>query len=110
MVYCFIRWVTFLGVFKKRESLCLFAGSFKTVSPTPLATPSFRVDVHRPFSLRQGNETFHGKFERKPIPTLKRFDSSWADFLFPLLRSSTGSERLAIIQFLTDSPRIDIRT
>lgn len=70
MVYCFIRWVTFLGVFKKRESLCLFAGSFKTVSPTPLATPSFRVDVHRPFSLRQGNETFHGKFERKPIPTL----------------------------------------
>lgn len=42
IVYCFIRWITFLGVFKKRESLCLFAGSFKTVSPDPLA-PSFRV-------------------------------------------------------------------
>lgn len=41
MVYCFIRWVTFLGVFKKRESLCLFAGSFKTVPREALSHPLF---------------------------------------------------------------------
>jgi len=36
MVYCFIRWITFLGVFKKRESLCLcFAGVLKQFR-TPL--------------------------------------------------------------------------
>lgn len=36
IVYCFIRWITFLAVFKKLQSLyaSVFRGSFKTISQT----------------------------------------------------------------------------
>lgn len=44
VVYCFIRWETFLEVFKKRESLCLcFAGVLKQFCK-PFLSPLSLVD------------------------------------------------------------------
>jgi len=78
VVYCFIRWITFLGVFKKRESLCLcFAGVLKQFR-TPLLVDFDVTQLCGTSVLSTENETFRLEFpwRRKLTFNILRFLNS----------------------------------